>query len=271
MRLCSLVLAATVLAWAVPQRRDREPDLDNPLEKNRAAIEPGRELFASSCGACHGPTGQGGRGPNLADGRLVRGASNRRLFDSIRKGVPGTEMPPYTLPDEKIWQIVTFLRDLSASAFDTEVPGDAAAGKALFFGKARCSDCHMIRGQGGLLGPDLANIGNQRSPAKLREALLKPGKLVEPGYRTVRVVLSDGSKLEGVARNSSNYALQMIDRQGRLHLLERRQWREVQWPEGSLMPNDYQTKLTAQELQDLLAFLSRQSTGAPAKRGRRPE
>lgn len=58
MRPCTLVLAAAVVAWDVPQRRDREPDLDNPLEKNRAAIEPGRELFASSCGGCHGPAGQ---------------------------------------------------------------------------------------------------------------------------------------------------------------------------------------------------------------------
>jgi putative heme-binding domain-containing protein len=129
----------------------------------------------------------------------------------------------------------------------------------------------MIRGQGGLLGPDLANIGNQRSPAKLREAVLEPGKLVEPGFRTVRVVLADGGTLAGVARNSSNYELQVVDRQERLHLLERREWREVQWPEGSLMPNDYRKKLSAQELQDLLAFLSRQSTGAPARRGRRPE
>ncbi len=267
MRTWIAVLLGAVL-WGAPQRRDREPDIDNPLDKNRAAVAAGRELFASSCGGCHGPTGQGGRGPNLADGRLVRRASNRRLFDSIRKGVPGSEMPPYNLPDEKIWQLVTFLRDLSAAAFDTEVPGDAAAGKALFFGKARCGECHMIRGQGGLLGPDLANIANLRSVEKLREAILEPGKVVDPGFRWVRVTLADGRTVEGAARNASNYAIQMIDRSGQLHLLERRQWRDVQWPEGTLMPANYGKTLSAAELQDLLAFLSRQSTGSAAQRRR---
>jgi len=250
---------------AAPQRPEQEPDTENPLEKSRAAIVAGREQFASFCGGCHGPTAQGGRGPSLGGGRL-RGARNRRLFDAIRKGIPGTEMPPYDLPDEKVWQFVAFIRDLNAAAVDTEVAGDPAAGKALFFGKARCSDCHMIRGQGGLLGPDLANIGNTRSLHKLREAVVTPSQLVEPGYRTARVALADGRTVEGAVRNASNWAIQMVDREGRLHLLERRQWREVQWPEGSLMPNDYAKSLSAAELQDMLAFLSRQSTGAPARR-----
>ena len=254
-----------MVAGGAPQRREPEPDVENPLEKNREAIEAGRELFAVSCGVCHGPTGQGGRGPKLAGGNPVRRASNRRLFDSIRKGVPGTEMAPNNLPDEKIWQIVSFLRDLNAVAFDTEAPGDGAAGKALFYGKARCSECHMIRGQGGVLGPDLANIGNIRSLARLREAVLEPDRVVEPGYRTVRVLLADGRKLEGVAFNSSNYTLEMIDREGKLHLLERRDWRAVEWPEGSMMPKP---ALSPKELEDLLAFLSRQSTGSAPRRRR---
>ncbi len=262
------LLAVLVLPAVLLAQRPREEDIKNPLEKDRAAIAAGGELFVPACGGCHGPIAKGGRGPNLGDGGPVRGATNRRLFDAIRKGVPGTEMPPYDLPDDKIWQLISFLRDINATAFDTEIPGDAAAGKALFFGKARCSECHMLRGQGGLLGPDLANIGNLRSVRKLKEAILEPSKVVEPGYRAVRVVLADGRGVEGVARNSSNYALQIIDRQGRLHLLERRQWREVQFPEGSLMPNDYSKTLSLKELDDLMAFLGRQSTGAPARRRR---
>ena len=47
------------------------------------------------------------------------------------------------------------------------VAGDRDLGKQLFFGKGRCSGCHMIRGQGGLLGPDLSNVG---AIARLRKS-----------------------------------------------------------------------------------------------------
>ena len=87
----------------------------------------------------------------------------------------------------------------------------------------------------------------------------------------MQVALADGRRLAGVARNSSNWALQMVDREGRLHLLERREWRDVQWPGGSLMPNDYGKTLSAKELEAVLAFLGRQSTGKPVVRRRRAE
>src|SRR5437016_5527430 len=64
--------------------------------------EAGQELFAGACAACHGPNGEGGHGPGLADGRRVRRLSDEQLFDSIKQGVPGTDMPPCALPDEQI-------------------------------------------------------------------------------------------------------------------------------------------------------------------------
>ena len=263
-----ILLLLPALLCAGPQQKEKEEDIKNPLEKDRSAMAAGKRLFAEACGACHGPTGHGGRGPNLADGKLVQPAKNKQLFDAIRKGVPGTEMPPYSLEEEKIWQLVAFLRDLTANAFETEVPGDAAAGKALFFGKARCSECHMIRGQGGFLGPDLANIGLTRSLDKLREAILEPNAEVDPAYRGVTVLTADGRQIEGVARNYSNYSVQVVDREGKLHLLERPEWSKIKWREKSIMPDDYAQTLSSTELQDLLAFLSRQSTGSIKRRER---
>lgn len=252
------VLAAAVLLSGAPQGRPRQDDLPNPLGQDAVAIAEGKRLFADACGVCHGPTGQGGRGPNLADGGEIRRATNRRLYDTIRKGLAGTEMAPSSLDDTALWQIISFLRDLNASAFESQVAGDAAAGKALFFGKGRCSECHMIRGQGGFLGPDLANIGLARSLGKLREAILDPSAAIDPAYRGVTVVTAAG-KIEGVARNHSNYSLQVIDAQGKLHLLARADWQKVEWHEKSLMPR---VSLAPAEFDNLLAFLSRQSTGS---------
>ena len=52
----------------------------------------------------------------------------------------------------------------SATATPLVVPdlsgGDPARGQTLFFGdQARCSQCHIFRGQGGKVGPDLTGIG----------------------------------------------------------------------------------------------------------------
>ncbi len=56
-----------------------------------------------------------------------------------------------------------------AAAAPTVVPdlsgGDPGRGQKLFFGeKARCSQCHAIRGQGGKIGPDLATLGEKAAP-----------------------------------------------------------------------------------------------------------
>jgi hypothetical protein len=48
----------------------------------------------------------------------------------------------------------------------------------------------------------------------------------------------------------------------KLHLLDREELRDVTYEPKSLMPTDYDKRLTPVELQDLIAFLSRQ--GFPA-------
>jgi len=133
---------------------DSEKDIKNPLGLDKAALTAGAELFQSGCGACHGLKGQGGRGPKLADNGRVRFKSDKTLFDIVKLGIPGTVMPPSVLEDGQIWQLVAFVRSLNASAVEQNVPGDAAVGEGLFYGAKKCSECHMIRGNGGLIGPD---------------------------------------------------------------------------------------------------------------------
>jgi cytochrome c oxidase cbb3-type subunit III len=222
-------------------------------------VETGRKLFTGACGACHGQTGEGGRGPKLADGRLIRGEKDEKLADVIRNGVPGADMPGFKLPDAQIKMLVKFLRYLTASAYETQVPGDRAAGEVVFFGKGGCAGCHSIGERGGNLGPDLSDIGASRTPRQIRESILEPSIRPTEGFRGVKAVMSDGRVVEGVARNNTNYSMQILDAAGKLHLLDKRELAEVVFRKGSLMPGDYGARLTKDELQNLLAFLSRQS------------
>jgi hypothetical protein len=72
-------------------------------------------------------------------------------------------------------------------------------------------------------------------------------------------------------KNEDNFSLQLLDTAGKLHLLSRDELREIEFEKQSLMPSDYDKKLTPQELRDLLAFLSRQGTqsGAASEAGPR--
>ncbi len=223
------------------------------------AADAGQALFATACGACHGTTGEGGRGPNIADGRLVRRLTDDDMFRSIQKGVPGTEMAAFPFPDDQIRQLVAYFRSLSAPAFEADVPGDPEAGAALFYGKAGCTGCHAIAGRGGLLGPDLSSIGLQRPLRRLREAVLEPSARLTDGFLPVTVTTTDGRRISGVAKNYTNYSLQLLDDQGRLHLLRQSEWRAVEFSRESPMPADYARRLSGAELDNLMAFLSRQA------------
>ncbi|MEX2261932.1 MAG: c-type cytochrome [Bryobacteraceae bacterium] len=222
-------------------------------------IEAGRELFAGACSACHGPNGEGGVGPSLSDGRRLRRLDSQELFNSIRNGVRGTDMPPFPLPDDQIRKMMAFVRSLSAPAADSGVPGDLPAGKQIFFGKGGCSNCHMIRGQGGFLGPDLTDIGARRSVKQLREGLLDPNARIAEGFRGVSVKARDGREIRGVARNFNNYSVQVLDAGGRLHLLSKEDIQHLDFSGKSPMPDDYSKRLLPEEVQNVLAFVSRQT------------
>lgn len=229
-------------------------------------IASGGELFREACGACHGTTGEGGRGPNLRTSRNVQRSNDQELFGSIKNGVPGSEMPPFPLGAEKVWSLAAFVRSLSAPAFDQHAPGDAEAGQAIFEGQAGCVGCHMIRGEGGSLGPDLSNIGMESNLTRLRESLLEPSKEIAAGFEKVVVTLKSGDRIEGVARNRSNYSLQVLDVRGNLHLLESPQIDDAEFDEQSWMPRDYGDRLSEEQVRDVLTFLARQSSSQRAAR-----
>jgi cytochrome c oxidase cbb3-type subunit III len=190
------------------------------------------------------------------------------LFQTIQNGIPGADMPPTKLPESQLWQIVAFVRSRTTPAFETAPIGNPAAGEVLFREKGQCVNCHRIRGRGGVLGPDLSNIGAQRSLDKLWEAIIDPDADGFRGYAGVEATLKDGRTFRGVARNRTNYSIQMLDAQGKVHLLQMADVRELRFSDHSPMPRDYKQRLSGQEITDLVAFLSRQSVRPhePAKK-----
>ena len=263
--ICALLVTFPAL-WAQYPRPD-SPSERNPFAGQPDAVAAGRKLFATSCSACHGASGEGGRGPNLTTGRAIRRLNDKGMFTTIRSGVPGTDMPPTNLPDDQTWRLVAFVRDLSAPAYESRLPGDPDAGGAIFFGKGGCAGCHMIQGRGGFLGPDLTDAGALHTVPQLREALLKPSARIADGYQGVTATTLEGAKISGVARNNDDFSIQILDAKGDLHLLSKSTLREVVFQKNSLMPEDYGHRLTPDEIANVLAFVGRQSVRPPGERG----
>ena len=239
----------------------------NPLRSNPSTLKEGASLFRANCSPCHGINAKGGgRGPDLTSGRWLHGSSDADIFRTISDGVPGTEMPANAFADSEIWILVTYLRSLSP-AKPVRVAGDPKRGEELFTRQQGCSACHMARGKGGALGPDLSRIGASRSIASLTESIREPDKELSDGmldpnrwgppivYDTVIVTTADGREIKGLAKNEDTFSLQFMDMQQNLHSYAKSELKKVTHLRKSVMPAYSEQMLTDADLQDLLAFL----------------
>ena len=268
--IASLIFALPAFAQQAPKAEQKG---SNPLNGQPEAIAAGQSQFIQNCAHCHGADAKGGQGegqgPNLVTSSNVRRGSDATLFGIIHNGIPGSAMPSFSLADQQIWQLVSFVRSLGARAIDLPVSGNVAEGHAIFFGKGGCSSCHMIHGDGGFLGPDLTNIGAARRLDQIRDSVLKTARAASDtgdlyddplaGFRPVLLKMDDGQTIEGIAKHYSNYSVEILDKVGKLHLLHGDAIKNVEFKEKSWMPDDYSKRLTPAEIRDLLAFLCRQS------------
>jgi PQQ-dependent dehydrogenase (methanol/ethanol family) len=279
--LCVAPVAVGAVMGLTAQQSDK---VINPLTENPVAIDAGNRRYERTCQSCHGPGGQGeqGRGPALNTPSFAHGGQDGDLFHAIRTGVAGTPMPAFSrLTDEQIWELVAYLRSLSASvpraaAAPSVIAGNRAAGEAIFFGKAGCASCHEVNGRGGVVGPDLSAAG-RRPAAGLRQKIVDPntptpaatagggrsgggefggGRSGAPLPATLVVRTRDGREIRGVRRNEDTFSLQMMDPSGQLHLMDKLQLADIRIENVSLMPSDYAARLTSGEIDDVVAYLS---------------
>jgi putative heme-binding domain-containing protein len=270
-----LAVVHTCLAQDSPGRsasRLGGPDSDS--------IAAGRKSYETHCSMCHGLDARGGEhAPGIANSRDVQGKSDKAIFQIIRGGLPAAGMPSFpTLPDNEVESVVKYLRTLGGAAPEENVSGDPVRGEKLFFGKAHCSDCHMLAGNGGFIGPDLSDFAIAHSPQKIHEAIVRPNQTLLPGQQVINIETVKGERLSGLVRNEDNFSMQLQGIDGKFHLLMKSEITKVENTGHSLMPADYGTRLSPAELDDLVSFIARygrrvEAPGAssgdhPRRRGR---
>ena len=247
-----LALGAAVLSAQI------DPEYVVPNENphtSPADLRRGEHLFMGHCASCHGPKGEGGRGPSLARPKLPRAPDDPTLFKLIRDGIQGTEMPAgWVMISREIWQVAGYVRTLGRIA-EEKLPGDPARGEKVYSTKGNCASCHTVRGRGATFGPELTEIGSRRSAVYLRTALLEPEKTVPEGFVQVRLVTKDGRRITGARLNEDTFTIQVRDLAG-AHSFLKQDLKEFQKEPGKSPMPGYRDLLSPAELDDIVAYLA---------------
>jgi len=107
-------------------------------------LASGKDLFISTCAACHGKGGEGSVGPNLTDDYWLHGGSVKDIFKTIKYGWPDKGMKSWKddFSPMQIAQLTSFIRTLKGTNppnpkdkqgelyVETETPSDSTAVKA---------------------------------------------------------------------------------------------------------------------------------------------
>ncbi len=123
-----LTAAVCAIPWILPASKLAAQDahfhnappssvqLKNPYAGQHAVVAAGEKLYTMNCGSCHGIGGRGtGNIPALSQGP-TQSASDGEVFWFITTGSVNNGMPSWaSLPEQKRWQIVAYLKSLKNS------------------------------------------------------------------------------------------------------------------------------------------------------------
>ena len=78
--------------------------------------------------------------------------------------------------------------------------GDGKTGKQIFAEKAEaaCMRCHKVRGVGGDVGPDLAEVGKKMGREFVLRSIVDPNAVIAKGYDNVMVTMKGGDIIAGL-------------------------------------------------------------------------
>lgn len=161
------------------------------------------------------------------------------------------------------------VEELAEAVRDISRPADVARGETLFR-EVRCSACHRMQGRGGVIGPDLTSVAGRFSRRDMLTSILKPSLVIADKYRGTQVVTDGGKVFNGRVVTGGDYrqsVLRIVEdslQPGKITEIPKSDIEVHQPSKASPMPEGLLDTLTAEEVLDLLAYLS--SRDAVARR-----
>ena len=169
---------------------------------------------------------------------------------------PRPAPPPLPVSPEQRKQLDTLIA-ARVAAFAKAKP-DLETGANVF--KMNCAACHQIKGEGGLIGPQLDGIG-ARGPARLCEDILDPNRNVDDHFHLHTLTLKDSSTFAGFLKAELGQIHLLADATGKEHRIGKKDIAKTEVSPISLMPPTFGQTLDEATFNDLLGYLLNEKAG----------
>ena len=163
---------------------------------------------------------------------------------------PRPAPPPLPVSPEQRKQLDTLIA-ARAAAFAKSKP-DLEVGANVF--KMNCAACHQIKGEGGLIGPQLDGIGT-RGPERLCEDILDPNRNVDAHFHLHTFTLKDGTVTAGFLKAELGEIKILADATGKEHRLSKKDIAKSEVTPMSLMPPTFGQTMDEATFNDLIGYL----------------
>lgn len=234
-----------------------------------SAVAAGEQLFSASCRVCHGEAGVGNRAPALRGPRLTGAYVSRTIVE----GKPGTFMPKFgkMFTPEQVDQLTRYILSLQQpDSVWTGLRGTAAPGERVFFDTEQghsCHNCHVFKGRGRRVGPDLTAKLKGKSPRDIfQKIVIVPHRSADPAYVNVAITTRAGERIVGIRAEEAGDEVRFYDTSvlpPTVRTFAKDDIVSTTRVNGTAMPSDYASRLPLQQLLDLVAFLKSGADGSP--------
>ena len=210
--LLAILIAVSGVVYLGINEADRRAEFEQAFHGR--SMEKGAALYAEYCAECHGLHGEGTpRAPILNsrqffDNRVKELGFEGGLPAYIRLTIAGgrpvksSESWPQNMPtwssdfggplrNDQVDNLVDYVMNWQAEAPDvaaaagppTPVPGATAEerGANLFQGLG-CVACHVVKGEGGAVGPELTMV-YEKGPDYIKESIINTNAVIAEGYQ----------------------------------------------------------------------------------------
>ena len=177
----------------------------------------------------------------MSGAALLTGSGNDLVVSDIQPQGPGRNW--------KVDEALTLMDDLKGR--------DLVKGKAMY-AATLCQSCHTMQSVGGVVGPDLSQLGTRFSPKDILESTINPNAVISDQYASTTFYLSDGSSVLGKLTNEDKekyYISQNPFDPQNIREIPKKDVTRKKLSEISVMMPGLINRLNEEELKDLMAFL----------------
>jgi len=179
--------------------------------------------------------------------RLLVESRDAKVRDAMEKHLSASQSPP---PSQ--------LYQAYAKQLDGTI--DLPQGKMVF--QRVCASCHEPEPGRERVGPDLLTVVDQPREQILL-SVLDPNREVNPKYARVQVVTLSGQVVSGVVTAESEASVTVVDSQGKSFIIARDDIDELQTSTKSLMPEELNKEITAEQMRHLIAYVISRRSASP--------